>query len=581
MGYTLLDDSGAPVKGTYTLLPDDAPKAKDAAPGILSTIAGFAGKNGLNTALSGPNLIGKGLSAIGDALSPAPSLSDLVSGKKPTNFIGQAGQAIQDAVARGKASMSNTMAPYQDAHPTAAVVGDTAGDVIKTLPAGMGLGAVARAVMPAIATSRIAPLLTAIETGGMKTGVAPAATLAGKAVDMGTRMLGGGITGAASTAMVDPSNVGTGGGIGAIAPVAFGAAGKIGNAMGRVISGPDVSPAVQAGVQAATKAGYVVPPTQASPTLANRLMEGMAGKISTAQNASAKNQAVTNGLAATALGLPAETQLSPGVLNQIRQNAGRAYDAVASTGTITPGPAYEQALDSITAQARQAAAGFPNAKPSAILSEIDALKSPQFDASSAVSKIQQLRDQASSAYASGDKSLGAALKAGAGVLEDTIDQHLQQIGAPPDLLDGFRNARQLIAKTYSVEKALNPTSGTVDAQKLAAQLNRGKPLSGDLLTAAQFAQQFPKAAQPVEKMGSLPQLSPLDWGASALATAASGNLLPMAGVILRPGARSLALSPLIQNRLAKTATPGLLSQLMGDPELSGLGYLAAPRLGDH
>lgn len=39
----------------------------------------------------------------------------------------------------------------------------------------------------------------------------------------------------------------------------------------------------------AQEAGYVIPPTQVKPSLLNRLIEGSAGKISTAQNASFKN----------------------------------------------------------------------------------------------------------------------------------------------------------------------------------------------------------------------------------------------------------------------------------------------------
>jgi len=169
------------------------------------------------------------------------------------------------------------------------------------------------------------------------------------------------------------------------------------------------------------------------------------------------------------------------------------------------------------------------------------------------------------------------LKSAADALENTIDAHLTQIGAPADLLGGFRNARQLIAKTYSVEKALNPTTGTINAQKLAAQLDKGKPLSGGLRTAGEFAQQFPKAAQPVEKMGSLPQLSPLDWVASGAISAGTSNPLMLASVMARPAMRSLALSPMVQNRLANTAQPNRLASLMSNQEANQLLYRASPQ----
>ncbi|MFM0905856.1 hypothetical protein QU881_26310, partial [Citrobacter freundii] len=65
------------------------------------------------------------------------------------------------------------------------------------------------------------------------------------------------------------------------------------------------------------------------PTLGNRLLEGLSGKITTAQNASAKNTDVTNRLAAQALGIGDDVKLSPDVLEDIRKTAGAAYRDVA------------------------------------------------------------------------------------------------------------------------------------------------------------------------------------------------------------------------------------------------------------
>jgi hypothetical protein len=183
-----------------------------------------------------------------------------------------------------------------------------------------------------------------------------------------------------------------------------------------------------------------------------------------------------------------------------------------------------------------------------------------------------LRESADVAYRAGNKQLGAGLKSAAGALEDAIDSHLTQIGAPADLLTGFRDARQLIAKTYSVEKALNATTGMVNAQNLAGQLAKGKPLSGGILDAAQFAQQFPKAAQPLEKMGSLPGVSPLDlYGAAA--TGGLTAVLPAS----RMAARSLALSPLVQNRLVSAGQPNRLANLMNNSDANQLFYRASPQ----
>jgi hypothetical protein len=75
-----------------------------------------------------------------------------------------------------------------------------------------------------------------------------------------------------------------------------------------------------------------------------------------------------------------------------------------------------------------------------------------------------------------------ASKKAATALEDVLEGHLTTIGQP-EALQAFKEARTMIAKTYTVEKALNQATGTVDARKLAAQLNKGKPLSGSTVNA--------------------------------------------------------------------------------------------------
>ena len=318
-----------------------------------------------------------------------------------------------------------------------------------------------------------------------------------------------------------------------------------------VLRGPE-QPAQMAGaVEKAREAGYVIPPTQARGDIANRLMEGIAGKATTAQNASAKNQEVTHKLVAQSLGLPEGEVILPEVLKDIRSVAGQAYAKLENVGTITPGKEYTEQLNKIAGKAMKAQEGFPNAPESPIIGLIDSLKSKSFDSSAAIAKIEDLRNTADKAFSSGDKTLGRAAKDASNLLEDTIEKHLETTKAT-DLLKDFRNARQLIAKSYSVEKALNPASGTVDARQLAAQLKRGKPLSDELKTVAQFAGQFPKAAQVTEKMGSLPQISPVDMFAGGLASLLTSPAA-MAGVAARPALRAAALSEPMQNRLIQNA----------------------------
>jgi hypothetical protein len=323
-----------------------------------------------------------------------------------------------------------------------------------------------------------------------------------------------------------------------------------------MLRGQGPSPQMVQSIQQARDLGYVIPPTQANPSMLNRTIEGIAGKLSTAQNASARNQQITNELAAKSLGLPKDTPITPEVITNLRAKAGEAYTNLGLSGQVIADKSYIKALDDIAEPYITAMKGFPDAQPSPVINLVQSLKSPSFDASSAVEKIKQLRTSADDAFRTGNTDVGRASKKAADAIEGALQTHLSKTGQT-DLLNKFQDARQLIAKTYSIEKAANTTTGTIDAKKLAAQLQKGKPLSGELKSIAQFSQAFPKASQATEGMGSLPQLSPLDYFAGVVGGVSTGGL-GAGAVLARPALRAAALSSPVQNRLIpNTAAPFL------------------------
>lgn len=445
--------------------------------------------------------------------------------------------------------------------------GKLGGEIAGTAGTGAVLGNAARAAGAAPG------VVNALTTGGMRAGSNPGV------MNMLTRVIGGATTGGAAAGLVDPSQAETGALIGGALPPAMALAGKAGGAIGRAISGPQVAPEVRQAVTAAREAGYVIPPTQAKPTLANRALEGFSGKITTAQNASARNQPITNELARKAIGA---ADLSPQGLAKVRQAANQAYDDLAQVGAFQADADFVKALDQAGSSTAAMRKNFPELANKEIDSIVEGLKSrPEFDAQSTIEAIKQFRSNASANRISTDpakKALGKAQSKIAGALEDLIERNLEQIGSP-ELLTNYRSARQTLAKVYDVEKALNPSSGSIDASKLAAQLKKGRPLTGELKTIAEFALQFPKAAQSIERMGSLPQVSPLDFGAGAALSGVTANPLYMAGVLARPAARSLVLSGPVQNRLATSAGPNNLLNLLANPSVEQLAYRSAPVLG--
>jgi len=328
------------------------------------------------------------------------------------------------------------------------------------------------------------------------------------------------------------------------------------NKTAEFLRGRPASPQMIQNVQAGQEAGYVIPPTQVKPSLFNRLLEGTAGKLTTAQNASFANQEVTNNLAKKALGMANDTPLTFENLDNIIDKAGQQYTKLRLTGRVVPDQKYTNALDEIVKDARLAEKDFPKSALRPEVDLIESLKSKSFDANSAVSQIMTLRKDADNFYKNNNSIMGNASKQAANAIEDAIETHLAKTGQK-DVLQNFRDARQLMAKTYTVKEALNPATGTIDAAKLAAQLRKERPLTGELEQIAKFSSAFPKATQTTEKMGSLPQMSPLDV---IPATAAGGisyfsgheteaGPLGIAALALRPTFRAAALSKPVQKNL--------------------------------
>jgi hypothetical protein len=410
-------------------------------------------------------------------------------------------------------------------------------------PISYGAGRVAGAVAPAAAITRGAGMIPSFARANP--------ILQGSAIGATSGLITPINTGETGTDMYGnvAKNVAVGTALGGAIPAV--------TSLPSMLRGQAPTPQMAQSIQQARDLGYVIPPTQANPSMLNRAMEGVAGKISTAQNASARNQQITNELAAKSLGLPKDTPITPEVITNLRSKAGEAYTNLGLSGQVIADKSYINALNDIAKPYLTAMQGFPDSPPSPVINLVQSLKSPSFDASSAVEKIKQLRTSADDAFRTGNSDIGRASKKAADAIEGALETHLSKTGQT-DLLNKFRDARQLIAKTYTIEKAANTTTGTIDAKKLAAQLQRGKPLSGELKSIAQFSQAFPKASQATEAMGSLPQLSPLDYAAGLLGGVSTTGGLGAAAILARPALRAAALSSPVQNRLIQgTAAPYL------------------------
>lgn len=303
-------------------------------------------------------------------------------------------------------------------------------------------------------------------------------------------------------------------------------------------------------LKAGRDAGYVLPPSAVEPGFFTNRLESIAGKAALGQQASHQNQEVTNRLARDALGIPQNQAISVSALKAIRKTEGKAYADVA-------------------ALSRNAA------------DAVEELKTARFDSKTHWNHFNKSGDPA---------ALAKARQADADeALWHSFIENEAIAAGKPNLVPALRDARIKIAKTHTVERALNTSTGNVDAKVLARDIDAGKPLTGPLETAGRFADAFPRNMQadaPAAGVSALEGglasiLGAVGYGAGGLpgiAAAAIPMLRPpvRAGLLSGPGQRLFSAPP--------SYDPGLLLPILsggGTGPMSGIlatqgALLAAP-----
>lgn len=330
--------------------------------------------------------------------------------------------------------------------------------------------------------------------------------------------------------------------------------------------------------------GLKLTPTQAQGGLLARAAESLSSHAKLERNLSRQNAQAVDAAAGRAVGIngPVTTE----ALQAAKAPHNAVYDEVSGLGNIPTDAAYQQAIAGVQAPG---AASFPGAAPTAIESLRNAFNVPSFDAGDAVAMTRQLRaDAGKNIKAPFDperNALGFAQRNISDALEAQIERHLQNAkpnpdGTPsidPSLVSRFQAARQSLAKIHSVEDALAAGKGqAVSAANLGKQLQRGVPLSGDLRTIAESAQNYPRAFQDLDKIRNSGPLSMWPTYGGGLVTALHPGAWPalLAGVGGPPLLRSILGSDVYQRaafdpRIPRTAVrPGLLG-VGGAAALSG------------
>jgi len=330
-------------------------------------------------------------------------------------------------------------------------------------------------------------------------------------------------------------------------------------------------------VLTAHEAGYVLHPQEITgdPVDPAKAAASAGGKTKVWQQASVRNQEVTNRLAAEDVGLPPGQAITPGKLSQLRGYAGKTYDAVrAAIPDVYVGQAFHDRINNILGASAEAAKKFPGIfKTQEIDNLINSITSAKWPISTdvLVETVKQLRFEATANLRNRGEptklALGLAQREVAHAMEDALEVNVTGRAQNPDLVNQYKAARQLIAKTHDIEDALNLATGDVRANRIASLASRGRPFTGGLKTIADTAMAFPKDMQNPATFGGHEDWSILDVFSAAVG-AATGHLGIAAVPLMRPLARGAALSQRSQSNLINprpasvpAAVPGFVSVL--------------------
>ncbi len=316
----------------------------------------------------------------------------------------------------------------------------------------------------------------------------------------------------------------------------------------------------QGSYRAARSVGYrVAPSEQEGGSSFWKNVQSASGGTKVEKEISAHNSERHDSLARNALGLPEGHPLTEETTEQVRDEAGRAYERLAQTGDVQTD---QNMIDDIVKvgmdveKLEQEAPGFN--KPET-MKELDRVRGSllrdKFNAGTMIKMVRQLRKDSRSNFKSADdptkQATGAFQRQAADLLESRLERHAEQMG-DPEMVNDVRNARRLIARSYVVEDALNSATGHIDARTVA-RLGETRALDGDLKSIANFAQAFPRSSQNIDKVGSGHGITRFEFLAAAGAFAHHPGLT--AAAVAEPGMRAAARSSLSQPKtLAKAAT---------------------------
>ena len=249
------------------------------------------------------------------------------------------------------------------------------------------------------------------------------------------------------------------------------------------------------------KHGLVGNPASMKPTLVNRILAGFAGKEALEQEAMLINGPKMQDAARKYLGIAEDVPITESTFKRLHADANKAREAIRSAPDMVFDSRYKRAYRDIASGGGQAERSFPGAGHPGVRRAMRPYDPAQpgpgqqlrtFKATDAIDAIADLRARAKEAFSNRKSGLGRALSKTSKELEDLVERNLDRQGASgKQMLARFRAGRVSDAKAYAIERVANKATGNLAGAKLAKELSKGTPLTGEMKELAEFAMRFP------------------------------------------------------------------------------------------
>jgi len=242
-------------------------------------------------------------------------------------------------------------------------------------------------------------------------------------------------------------------------------------------------------MEAAQNEGYAVPRGyyEGKPTLKERAAGGIEKEVALI------NQVKSGNVVRRELNLPENAPLTRDSMRDIRrQEYDAGYKPLEDVGRVRTDTDFKNSIQDLKSKYASVSESFPAASRDEVKKLIDAYNVSKFNSKDAMQHMRSLREDASSNFAKGENSLAKTQLALADLLKDEIFKQIKRDQRPnaDAMIQRFEEARTRMAKSHAIENSIVEGTGSIDAKRLAKQLDMG--LTGGLETTAKLASAAPK-----------------------------------------------------------------------------------------